>query len=145
MIITISQQKWSCRTQVLIYVFLISSQKCIYAVGTYSKCPKILNTLFHTFFTKFCFLCSCFSKYTVDWNGKQSRPQSDCSFRSSPILVCTVCIFHFVRNFGVQNFSTFTVVEAPLWSIFTSTHNICLCGKIRQISIFLGWWNKSSI
>ena len=24
--------------------------------------------------------------------------------------VCTVCICHFVRNFGVQNFGTFTVI-----------------------------------
>ena len=49
---------------------------------------------------------------------KQCRPWSDCSFRSSLIWVCTVCICHFVRHFGVQNFKTFTVV---IWSLITLT------------------------
>ena len=26
-------------------------------------------------------------------------------------LVCTICICHFVRNFGVQNFRTFTIID----------------------------------
>ena len=31
------------------------------------------------------------------------------SFRSSLICICTVCIYHNVRNFGVPNFRTFTI------------------------------------
>ena len=33
----------------------------------YSKRPKILNTLFHFFWSKFCFLCNHFLKYLVEW------------------------------------------------------------------------------
>ena len=33
----------------------------------YGKCPKILNTLFHTIWLKFCFLCRCLKKYLVEW------------------------------------------------------------------------------
>ena len=44
------------------------------------------------------------------WNAKQCRPTSDCSFRSSLIWVCTFCMCHFVRNFGVQNFKTYTLL-----------------------------------
>ena len=58
------------------------------------------------FLLKFCFLCSYFLK---QWNGKQCRPWSDCSFRSSLVWVCTVCTCHFVSHFGVWNFRTFTV------------------------------------
>ena len=29
------------------------------------------------------------------------------------IWVCTICIWHFVRNFGVQNFRTFTIHCGP--------------------------------
>ena len=31
--------------------------------------------------------------------------------RSSLIWVCIVCLCHYVGNFGVQNFRTFTVTE----------------------------------
>ena len=33
----------------------------------YSKCPNILNTLFHTFLAKFLLLCSYSLKYLVQW------------------------------------------------------------------------------
>ena len=41
---------------------------------------------------------------TINDHGKQCRPYSDFSFRSSLIWVCTVCIGQFVRHFGVRNF-----------------------------------------
>ena len=74
----------------------------------YSKCPKNLDTFSIFFWIKFCFLCSCFFKCLMEW---QCRPWSDCSFRSSLIWVCTFCIWHFVRNFGVRNLRTFPVFQ----------------------------------
>ena len=41
----------------------------IHVYGEYGKCPKILKTLFHTFFLPnffFFFLHSCFFKYLVE-------------------------------------------------------------------------------
>ena len=68
----------------------------------YGKCPKISNTLIYTFLgPKLCFL------YLVEW--QQFRLWSDCSSRSSLIWVYTVCICHFVRNFGVRKFRIFIV------------------------------------
>ena len=70
------------------------------------------------FWPKLCFYA------VVSWNGKQRRPWSDCSFRSSLIWVCTVCICHFVRHFGVGNFWTFTVIwsgsSLSSWRNFSS-------------------------
>ena len=54
------------------------------------------------------------------------------AFRSSLILVCTVCICHFVNNFGVQNFRTFTV----LWNGYTLEGNNS--DKETFTSLFLG-------
>ena len=60
--------------------------------------------------------------YWSSGNGKLCRSCSNCFLsrvwqylltkylRSSLIWVCTVCICHFVRNFGVQIFRTFTVI-----------------------------------
>ena len=72
--------------------------------GTTRKWLLIANVLkFRTLYSivlpTFCFLCSCFLKYFY-WNGKQCRPSSYCSWRSSLIWVCTVRICHFVRHFG---------------------------------------------
>ena len=64
--------------------------------------------LFHTFLAKSLIFILLFLKNTY-WNGKQCRPWSDCSFRSSLIWVCTVCICYFDRNLGIQNFRTFTI------------------------------------
>ena len=90
----------------------------------YSKCPIILNTLFHTKCTLayICFLCSCF--LNILWIDKQCRPCSEGSFRSSLIRVCTVCICHFVRNFGVQNFRSFTVILPQMIILCISTLHI---------------------
>ena len=41
-------------------------------VPMYSKCSKISNTLIHTFWPKFCFLCSGFFKYLVEWQTVQT-------------------------------------------------------------------------
>ena len=38
-----------------------------YISRKYNKYPKILNTLFHSFWPEFCFLCSCFLNYSVEW------------------------------------------------------------------------------
>ena len=99
-----SINQWTCR---LNWVYVIQSViRSISMEGLiccgYSKCAKISNTLIHTFWPKFCF--------TTLWNGKQCRSWSDCSFRSSLIWACTVCICHFIRHFGEQNFRTFTVL-----------------------------------
>ena len=50
---------------------------------------QTLNSIL--FWPKFCILCSSFLKYLV---GKQCRPRSDGSLRSSLIWVCTVCMCH---------------------------------------------------
>ena len=73
----------------------------------------------------------------TQWNGKQYRPWSDCSFRSSLIWDYTVCIWYFISNFCVQNFRTFTVymylqkkhIMGTLWKcpnvvFLMSTHNM---------------------
>ena len=66
-------------------------------------------TLYSIFFSlNFAFLCSCFIKYLVEW-------------QSSLIWVCTVCIYHSVKHFGVQNFRTFTMhITVPLHKGFLS-------------------------
>ena len=54
------------------------------------------------FWPKFCFICICCLKYLV-------------SFKSSLIFICTVCICHFVRHFGVCNFRTFTILFCSIF------------------------------
>ena len=44
----------------------------------YGKCPKILNTLFHSFLAYFLSFMQLFLKI-LKWNDKQCRPRSDCS------------------------------------------------------------------
>ena len=90
----------------------------------FGQWPKISNTSFpHPFFLFLFFLSVCFTKYTCTWrNGKQCRPWSDCSFRSSLIWVCTVCICHFVRKVGVQNFRTCTIMHLFRFTLTLSKH-----------------------
>ena len=76
----------------------------------YNKCPKILNTLFHNFWPKFCFLWSCFLKYLVEWQTVET-------LIGSSLSGSTVCICHFVRNIVVLNFRTFTI------TIWSASHN----------------------
>ena len=107
----------------------------------YCKCPKILNTLFCAIRTKLCFLCSCF---LTQRNGKQCRSWSDCSFRSSLwrsslIWVCTICICHFVSNFGVQNFGhlPYYVVAIKMSPHFASwCHLYCTSKNSDQPTYF---------
>ena len=40
--------------------------------------------------------------------------------QTAPIWVCTVCISCFVRNFGVQNFRTFTVYHNNYMSAYAA-------------------------
>ena len=72
----------------------------------YSKCPIILNTLLHTFLAYFCFSCSFFFFLKI-LSGMANSVDPD---QTAPIWVYTVCKFHYVRHFGVQNFKIFTVI-----------------------------------
>ena len=56
-------------------------------------------------------------------------PDQTASFRSSLFGVCIVCICHFGRHFGVQNFSTFTV---PKLKIQASNFSY-LCYALRKV------------
>ena len=67
-------------------------------------------------------LCCCFLKYSVEWQN--SVDWSGCSF--SLIWVCTLCICHFIRNFGVQNFQTFTIYLSYLLNNQTSSTTNCI-------------------
>ena len=69
------------------------------------KCPLFYTFLL--FLSKFCFLCSSFLKYLVEW-------QTVYTLIISLIWVCTVCICHFVRPFGVRNFRMFTYYRYPM-------------------------------
>ena len=51
-------------------------------------------------------------------------------FESNLIWVCTVCICHFVRNFGVQTFRTFTV--CPLFTFQPSNIFFSVDGVIKM-------------
>ena len=66
------------------------------------------------FWPKFCFWCSCFLKYLVEWQTVQTpiRPL----LQEQSALVCTVGICHFVRNLCVWKFRTFTVSTRAMWS-----------------------------
>ena len=88
--------------------------------GVADHMVNVLKFRIHSIFKpKYYFLCSCFSKYSVEW---QCRPWSDWSWRSSLIWVYTVCICYFVRPLGVQNFKTFTI------SFFFFLHENVSCG-----------------
>ena len=76
----------------------------------YGNCPKILNTLFHTFwafllfyFYYYFFFLAVFSGLPNSVGPDQTAPeeQSDLGLHSLHMP--------FVRNFSVQNFRTFTV------------------------------------
>ena len=75
----------------------------------YSKCPKISNTLFYKFSAYFIlfFFNAAVSLITSESNGKQWRPFSDCSFRSS----------YQVNNFliSLQNICFGYSGEVPYW------------------------------
>ena len=95
-------------------MFFLFLHKSVYMLWVLTVNVLKFRTLYSILFSLYFAFYAAVSQ-NIQWTGMaKSRPQSDCSFRSSPILVCTVCIFHFVRNFGVQNFSTFIVVGAPL-------------------------------
>ena len=104
-----SQPTCECSINHILFWYCICFCCSFFSLINYGKCPEISNDLkVHSilFWPKYCFLCSCFLKHNVEW---QSRPWSDCSWRSSLIWVYTVCICHFVRAFGVRNFRTVTV------------------------------------
>ena len=61
----------------------------------YGKCPKILNALFHTFLA-FLFI-QLFFKVLSGMANSVDPDQT----KSNLIWICTVCLCHFVRNFGV--------------------------------------------
>ena len=73
----------------------------------YDKCPKILNTfnIPYFFFLNFAFYAVFFLRKILSEMANSVDPE----LWSSLIWVCTVCIYHFDRNFGVQNFKTFTI------------------------------------
>ena len=68
---------------------------------SFTKCPKIANTLFQDFLL---FSCLCFAKHLMEWQTVQTLIRqllwSD--------LGCTVCI-RLGRKVCVQNFRTVTV------------------------------------
>ena len=51
-----------------------------------------------------------------DWHQLSDDSGIANSVRSSLIWVCTICICHFVRNFGVWNFRTFIVYLKPCYT-----------------------------
>ena len=59
------------------------------------------------YYILFCFLCSCFLKIL---SGMANSVDPDQTAPSGLIRVITVCMCHFVRQFGVQNFRTFTAL-----------------------------------
>ena len=84
-------------------------------IHMYGNCPKILYTVFHTFWPKFCFLCFYFLKYLVEWQTVQTLIR----------LILKDCIYHFVRNINVPEFS-----ETPNPAYFYAY--FCFC--TRKIS-----------
>ena len=83
----------------LVFMGLLSVIRCMY----YNKCPNFQTLVLLK-------LCICLLKCLVEWQSVKTlirlllQQQSD-------LGLCTVCIWHFVRNFGVQNFRTYTVVR----------------------------------
>ena len=67
----------------------------------YSKCPKIWNTLFHTFFflPKLSILCSFVLKYSVECQTVWTLIRL-----LLPILVCTICIMHLCQKLWCMEF-----------------------------------------
>ena len=83
---------WSGQTvkdSEIIYEWAIASDK-----REYSKCPKMLNTLFCTFFLKSCTLSSFILKYLVEWQIVQTlirmllREQSDLGLHCLHVPFC---------------------------------------------------------
>ena len=60
--------------ELIVTKYYIEKKSCLssYAVVSYGKCSKILNTSCHTFLPKFCFLCINF--INMWWNGNQCKP-----------------------------------------------------------------------
>ena len=83
----------------------------------YGKCPEITNTVFHihtafhTFLTHFFFFFFFFFFAFTQLFLSGIAPVYTLIrlLRSSVIFVYTVGICHFVRNFGIRNFRTFTM------------------------------------
>ena len=81
--------------------------------SVYGKCPKISNTLFHTFLVYILLFLQLFLKILSGISGMANSVDLDQTapiIRSSLIWVHTVCICHFVRHFGVRNFRAFTIM-----------------------------------
>ena len=68
----------------------------------YLKCPKLSNTLFHTFLVYSLLFMQLFFK-TLSRMANSIDPD-----------LGLLCIGHFVKNFGVRNFRTFTVSEKKI-------------------------------
>ena len=62
-----------------------------------------MNTLFHTFLTYSLLFMQLFLKIP---SGMANSVAPD---QTAPEGFCTVCTCHFVKNFGLWNFRTFTV------------------------------------
>ena len=82
---------------------------------------------------KFCFLNSYFLTYSMEWQTVQTLIRW-----SSLIWVCTVCIFHFVRNFCVRNFRIFTVLQDISYNTYFF---VFWCHLLPECSRLL--WNVS--
>ena len=75
----------------------------------------------------------------------QCRCWSDCSIRSSLIWVCTVCICHFVRNFSVQNFRTFTMFMYMSLNVRKHIFGHMHPARIQISLRICGVWSESSL
>ena len=74
--------------------------------------------------------------------------------RSSLIWVCTVCISHFVRNFGVQIFRSFTYysIYTKMWAsqfdylnCLTYADRMVNCKFLDQTASFWAVWSGSTL
>ena len=73
-------------------------------------CVLEFRTLYSIlFWPKFCFFMQLFLKILSGMANSVDPDQTAPSVRSSLIWICTVCLCHFVRHFGVRNFRTFIV------------------------------------
>ena len=140
--------KWHWIDQTSVYIWITQNSTYKYPLQTLfyilDKCgifsPQTIKvnvlkvwTLYSIpLWLKLCFLCS--SLLNTGWNGKQCRPWSDCSFRSSQIRVYTVCICQFVRLFSVRNPRTFTIMVYYDWNSFKTRHEV-FQNRIKLIKI----------
>ena len=81
-------------------VSMVSESALILSWGSRVDVLKFQTLYSFLFWPKFCFLCSRFFKYLMEWQTVQTLIRQ----KSSLIWVCIVCIYHFVRNFNVPYF-----------------------------------------